>query len=78
MSRAAQTHLAGHMQPTGRVFETPDLDNVVLLNFFNFLNKNFKFLTSLHVETYFELSKLRLKIKNLKIYLNKLIQGTTF
>jgi len=25
MSRAAQTHLAGHMRPTGRVFETPAL-----------------------------------------------------
>ncbi len=23
MSRATQTHLAGHMQPAGRVFETP-------------------------------------------------------
>jgi len=23
MSRAAQTHLAGHMRPAGRVFETP-------------------------------------------------------
>jgi hypothetical protein len=27
MSRAAQTHLAGHMRPAGRVFQTPDLDN---------------------------------------------------
>jgi len=26
MSRAAQTHLAGHMRPAGRVFETPALD----------------------------------------------------
>jgi len=25
MSRAAQTHLAGHMRPAGRVFETPAL-----------------------------------------------------
>jgi len=25
MSRAAQTHLAGHMRPAGRVFETPGL-----------------------------------------------------
>ena len=27
MSRAAQTHLAGHMRPAGRVFETPDLEH---------------------------------------------------
>jgi len=26
MSRAAQTHLAGHMRPAGRVFETPGLE----------------------------------------------------
>jgi len=27
ISRAAQTHMAGHMRPhAGRVFETPDLD----------------------------------------------------
>ncbi len=25
ISRAAQTHLAGHMRPAGRVFETPAL-----------------------------------------------------
>jgi len=25
MSRAAQTHLAGHIRPAGNVFETPDL-----------------------------------------------------
>ena len=25
MTRAAQTHLAGHMRPAGRVFETPAL-----------------------------------------------------
>jgi len=34
MSRAAQTHLASHMRPAGRVFETPDLgqsDNIKLL-----------------------------------------------
>ncbi len=30
MSRAAQAHLAGHMRPAGRVFETPGLDNVFL------------------------------------------------
>jgi len=27
MSRAAQTHLAGHMRPAGRVFETPALQH---------------------------------------------------
>ena len=26
MSRAAQTHLAGHMRPAGLVFETPGID----------------------------------------------------
>jgi len=30
MSRAAQTHLAGHMRPAGRVFETPGLVNKFL------------------------------------------------
>jgi len=29
MSRAAQTHLAGHMWPAGRVFETPGLEQVM-------------------------------------------------
>jgi hypothetical protein len=31
VSRAAQTHLAGHMRPAGRVFETPavDISNVL-------------------------------------------------
>jgi len=28
MSRAAQTHLVGHMRPAGRVFETPAFDIV--------------------------------------------------
>ena len=28
MTRAAQTHQAGHMRPAGRVFETPGLDLV--------------------------------------------------
>ncbi len=27
MTRAAQTHLAGHMRPAGRVFETPALES---------------------------------------------------
>ena len=29
MTRAAQTHQAGHMRPAGRVFETPDLNEVM-------------------------------------------------
>ena len=28
MTRAAQTHQADHMRPAGRVFETPDLDDL--------------------------------------------------
>jgi len=32
MSRAAQTHLAGHMRPAGRVFETPGLDHIINKN----------------------------------------------
>ncbi len=50
ISRAAQTHLAGHMGPAGRVFETPDIEylnyqenvnKVIHINFL--LVKNFKF-----------------------------------
>jgi len=29
MSRAAKTHLAGHMRPAGRVFETPGLVGLI-------------------------------------------------
>jgi hypothetical protein len=29
MLRATQTHLAGHMRPAGRVFETPALHNLL-------------------------------------------------
>ncbi len=32
MSQAAQTHLAGHMRPAGRVFETPDVHHVFVMN----------------------------------------------
>jgi len=31
LSRAAQTHLAGHMRPAGRVFETPDVEHATFL-----------------------------------------------
>jgi len=31
MTRAAQTHLAGHMRPAGRVFETPGIEHYTYL-----------------------------------------------
>jgi len=33
MSLAAQTHLAGHMRPAGRVFETPVVEAVFVTKF---------------------------------------------
>ena len=40
MTRAAQTHQAGHMRPAGRVFETPALNSVKVIYIFVLAKSN--------------------------------------
>jgi hypothetical protein len=42
MSRASQTHLAGHMRPAGRVFETPGLKRQIELQITSLIVKTSK------------------------------------